>query len=152
MSDTPTSPPARTVTEGPMAGWSTWREMDEGRFSDTIGPVYFRENASGGYDCRSLTDKSHSNMQGFLHGGYLMAFIDQVMFACARPALSGGRAVTLTCNTEFVGAGTFGEPLDGSGEIVRSTGRTVFLRGLVTQGGETICGWSGVLRKFKPKS
>ncbi|MEM8827681.1 MAG: hotdog domain-containing protein, partial [Pseudomonadota bacterium] len=68
--------------------------------------------------------------------------------ACARPALDGGPAVTLTCNTEFVGAGRFGTPVDGTGEIIRAARRTIFLRGLVTQEGETLCIWSGVLRKF----
>ncbi|MGB7406608.1 MAG: PaaI family thioesterase [Pacificimonas sp.] len=144
--------PAIILTEGPMAGWSTWREMGQGRFSDMIGAVYFRERDDGGIECRSLTDKSHSNMQGALHGGYLMAFIDQVMFAVGRPAFTGGKAVTLSCHTDFVGAGQYGEPVDGTGEIVKATGKTVFLRGLVTQNSELLCSWSGVLRKFPPRT
>ena len=145
-------PETRPVTEGPMKGWHTWRDMDQGRFSDTIGPVYFRQDPDGGIECRSLTDRSHSNMQGYLHGGYLMAFIDQLMFAIARPLLVEGPAVTLSCTTDFIGAGRVGAPVDGSGDILRGGGKTIFLRGLVTQDGETLCRWSGILKKLKRRA
>ena len=148
-----------TETEGPFAGWQRWHARDEGRFSDLIGPMWFRTDAGGRARCRAPTEPRHANMQGFLHGGYLMAFVDQVMFGIARGSLIGvARAVTLTCNTEFIGAGRVGVPLDGTGEIVKETGKTIFLRGELTQedeeeesGERLICTFSGVLRKFPRK-
>lgn len=137
-----------TETEGPYAGWTRWHAEDQGRFSDLIGPSWFKTLDDGRAICRSPTEARHSNMQGFLHGGFLMAFVDQVLFAVARGSLKDSGAVTLTCNTEFVGTGKVGEPIDGVGEIMKETGKTIFIRGELLQGDDLVCTFSGVLRKF----
>lgn len=143
--------PPTLITEGPFAGWSRWREMDQGRFQDLIGAVYFRLRDDGTVDCRSATGQQHSNMQGRLHGGYIMAFIDQALFAIAAPRLALFRAVTVTCNTEFLGGGIPGEDIFANGEVTHETGKMLFLRGMVTQGGP-VASFSGVLKKVAPRT
>jgi acyl-coenzyme A thioesterase PaaI-like protein len=140
------------MEDGPFKGWMRWRDMDQGRFSDTIGPVYFRAREDGTVEAAAETGRQHSNLQDMLHGGYIMAFIDQVLFAVAGPRLQKQRAVTLTCNTEFLGVGRPGDVLTAHGEVTRETGRLLFLRGLVEQGGNPIASFSGVLRKVTPRS
>lgn len=152
----PARPKIITETDGPFAGWTRWHAEDEGRFSDLIGPSWFKIGEDGQAICRAPTENRHANLQGHLHGGYLMAFVDQVLFAVARPSLKTSFAVTLTCNTEFVGAGEVGAYLDGTGEIMKETGKTIFIRGELSQGGlegeggerRLLCTFSGVLRKF----
>lgn len=143
--------PPILITEGPFAGWHRWRDMNEGRFQDLIGAVYFRRRDDGTIECRAATGREHSNMQDMLHGGYIMAFIDQALFAIAAPSLALHRAVTVTCNTEFLGAGVPGEDILAHGEITRETGKMLFLRGMVTQGGP-VASFSSVLKKVAPRT
>ncbi|MBZ6378179.1 hypothetical protein B5C34_01145 [Pacificimonas flava] len=142
-------------TEGPFEGWTRWHAENYNRFSDLIGPSWFKWDGGGIGEgkvvCRIPTEQRHANWQDYLHGGFLMAFIDQVLFAVAMPSLREHSAVTLTCNTEFVGGGKVGTPLDGSGEIVKETGKTIFIRGELYQPDNLICAFSGVLRKFPRK-
>src|SRR3546814_16991066 len=62
--------------------------------------------------------------------------VDIALFAASHQfgSLNAGHSVTLDLSTQFVGAGRIGEPLDAVVELVRETGRLIFLRGLVVQG------------------
>ncbi|MEE4350608.1 MAG: PaaI family thioesterase [Pacificimonas sp.] len=152
--ETAKRPQRRMVVEedGPMKGWTRWHAENYGRFSDLIGPSWMRVGDDGKAVCRIPTEHRHANWQDYLHGGFLMAFIDQVLFAVAMPSLRTHSAVTLTCNTEFIGGGKVGTPLDGTGEIIKETGKTIFIRGELYQPDNLICAFSGVLRKFPRKS
>jgi len=143
--------PPILITEGPFAGWSRWRNPDEGRFQDMIGMVYFRVRSDGSMECRAATGRQHTNMADMLHGGYTMAFIDQALFAIAAPKLTQHRAVTLTCNTEFIGAGRPGKDIFATGEVLRETGKMLFLRGIVSQDGP-IASFSAVLKKVAQRA
>ena len=136
------------MTEGPFAGWTRWFGQRPNRFSDLIGPHYFRRDDTGNVECAMLAEEKHLNGLGYLHGGFLMAFIDQVMFTIARPQLSATvGAVTLSCDTHFLGSGVAGQTIHGSGEILRETGKLLFIRGLLTQDGQSVCAFTGTLRK-----
>src|SRR3546814_15368377 len=111
--------PPRLMEEGPFKGWMRWRDMDQGRFSDTIGPVYFRAREDGTVEAAAETGRQHSNLQDMLHGGYIMAFIDQVLFAVAGPRLTKPRVVPLTCTPEFPVCGWRGEVLHTPGPVTR---------------------------------
>ena len=59
-------------------------------------------------------------------------------------------------STQFVGGGDPSRPLDAVSEIVRETGRMLFLRGFATQpradGGENIiASYSGIVRKMRSR-
>ena len=79
------------------------------------------------------------------------ALIDISMFAAMRTLTDneGARAVTLELSTQFIGAGRGDAPLDAVVEILRETGRMVFMRGRVEQGDALIAAFSGVVRKAK---
>lgn len=142
--------PMEIIDEGD--GWKRWLPRHEGRFIDLIGPFSFRELADGSVECRMETSLRHANGLGFLHGGYLMAYIDMALFAIARPKLAPGTGgVTLTCNTEFLGGGIPGEPIYAQGEVLRETGKMLFLRGIVHQRDERVCAFSATLRKVQHK-
>ena len=141
-------PPHQLMTEGPWAGWTKWSGTIPGRFGETLGAHYYRRNPDGGMECAIETGERHLNGLGYLHGGFLMAFIDQVMFSIARPRLSATvGAVTLSCDTHFLGSGVGGKILLGTGEILRETGKMMFIRGLLTQDGQSVCAFTGTLRK-----
>lgn len=141
------------VEEGPWQGWKLWHAQPEGRFVDGLGAIYYRQQPTAANGPGILTaietGRQHSNGLGFLHGGFLMAFVDVTMFATIRHLLAQSAGVTLQCSTDFIAAGAVGPPLEGRGHVVRETGRLVWVAGTLTQddGAKLVCQWHGILRK-----
>ena len=135
-----------TMTTGDLAGWTRWRREPDGRFASMLGDFYFRE-AGNGVECRMETDRRHSNGMGYIHGGCIMSFIDMAMFGFIFRQLDKSAAVTLSCATDFLSAGIIGQPIEASGEILKETGKMLFVRGLVTQGAVTVASFTGTMRK-----
>lgn len=136
----------RTITDGPYAGWTLWGGRDSS-FSGLLGGHYVRD-IDGRTEIAAEPRPQHVNNGGFLHGGYLMGIADQSLFAIARGSLSREtHAVTLTFTSEFLGAGVPDKPIGGTGEVLRETGKLIFIRGLLTQDGQPILSFAGTLRK-----
>ncbi len=139
-----------TLAEGPFAGWMTWGSgMDP--FETLCGPLCFRTEADGRQRAGFLPETRHLNGGGALHGGALMTFADFSLFALAHEALKGQHAVTVTFNSELVGAGVAGVPVYAEGRIVRETKSMVFLQGTLEQDGQPIMAFSGTLKKIRPR-
>jgi len=135
-------------------GWFTWDLVDPTRFNgQTMGPLLTRieDRADGGKASRlrMLPKRRHSNVLDSVHGGVTLALIDIAMFAAMRTLLGGDAegSVTLDLSNQFIGAGRIGEPLDAVVEVLRETGRMVFLRGMVVQGDNTVAAFNGTIRK-----
>ena len=130
-------------------GWWSWAVKTEGRFNDVIGKLLVREAGPGRGQCRMFPDESHSNLGDMVHGGAILTFIDMALFAGGRMAGADvNRAVTLDLSTRFLSPGRIGVPLDAEVELLRETGRLIFLDGRVTQEGELVASFTGALRKF----
>lgn len=134
------------ITDGENAGWIRWRREPDGRFASLLGDFFFRQGAHG-VECRMETDRRHSNGLGYIHGGFIMSFIDMAMFAFIYRQLENSAAVTLSCATDFLSAGIVGKPIEASGEILKETGKMLFVRGLVTQDGVNVASFTGTMRK-----
>lgn len=131
-------------------GFRTFRSGTPGRFFDGFGAIRVRAEGDR-VRCRIETGRAQSNISDNVHGGFIMACVDQVLF-CAMIAidrLPAGGAVTLQCGTQFVGAAKAGRPLDMLVEVVGETGRMLFLRGLIEQDGVTVGSFDGTLRKVR---
>jgi acyl-coenzyme A thioesterase PaaI-like protein len=61
--------------------------------------------------------------------------------------IEAGTAVTLDLSVQFIGAGLVDEPLDAEVELLKETGRLLFMRGLVLQGETRVAAFSGTIRK-----
>jgi uncharacterized protein (TIGR00369 family) len=136
------------ITEGPNAGWTRWRRDPDGRFASMLGDFFFRQAADMSVHCKMETDRKHSNGLGYIHGGFIMSFIDMAMFAFIYRQLENHAAVTLSCATDFLSAGIVGKPIEASGEILKETGKMLFVRGLVTQDGVNVASFTGTMRKI----
>ncbi len=79
----------------------------------------------------------------------MLGLADVSLFATARTLLGDhlDGAVTLDLACQFIGAGRVGAPLDAVGEVLRETGRIVFLRGLIEQEGTLVASFNAGLRK-----
>ena len=139
----------RTVTEGEWAGWSYYPGGDP--YEDLAGPFYFRIDERGPV-CAFRAEKKHMNGGMFLHGGCVMTFADFCLFVIARDVLKDSHAVTATFNGEFVGSAAIGDLVECRGEVVKGGRSMVFLRGLITQGTNTIMSFSAVIKKTGPRA
>jgi uncharacterized protein (TIGR00369 family) len=135
------------MQDGPFAGYWTWPPHRHETFGTRLGPIFWRARDGGKVECCIETNMSHLNGNGALHGGFLMSFADMALYAAAAPSLVDMTAVTVTCNTEFLGAGEAGPPLSADMEVLKETGKMIFLRGIVSQDGRAIIAFSGTLRK-----
>ena len=132
-----------------MPGWKRWQFRDTTRFNAFIEPVHVRVE-HGVARVRMVPGHRHSNMRDAVHGGALLGFMDVALFAASRGfgCLSAGGAVTLDLSAQFIGAGRIGVPLEARLDLLRETGRLLFLRGLIVQDDEpTIASFAATLRK-----
>ena len=136
------------ITDGPNAGWTRWRRDPDGRFASLLGDFFFRQGPDGSVECKMETDRRHSNGLGYIHGGFIMSFIDMAMFAFIFRQLENHAAVTLSCATDFLSAGIVGKPIEATGEILKETGKMLFVRGLVKQDGVNVASFTGTMRKI----
>ena len=128
--------------------WLTWDVTGPERFNNSIGRLLVRRGEDGRGWCRMFPAQAHSNLGNKVHGGALMTFIDMALYAGG--AMAGANvamAVTLDCSVQFLDAGELGEPLDAEVELLRETGRLVFIRGRLLQGERLVASFSASLRK-----
>lgn len=150
MSDDDSEQWGRTtvLTEGPFKGWRTWAGPDGDPFETYIGPLCYKVEEDGRVRCAFEPQQHHLNGGGFLHGGALMSFADFSLFAIAANAIKGASSVTLTMNSEFIGAGKLGAWVEAEGEVLKETRALVFVRGVLKQEGKVIFAYSGTLKKI----
>ncbi len=134
-------------------GWKTWRLRDDTRFNSVVlGEMIVRVE---GDKCRlrMFPERKHTNLQDMIHGAITLSLIDVSLFAAMRTLTEGdaGPAVTLELSTQFIGAGRPDEPLDAVVEVLRETGRMLFLRGDVVQDDRLVAAFSGLVRKASKK-
>jgi uncharacterized protein (TIGR00369 family) len=131
-------------------GWLTWKLSDATRFNGQImGEMIVRPEGEGRARVRMFPEHKHTNLMGNLHGGTILSLIDVAMFAGSRMfgLIEAGTAVTLDMSIQFMGAGKGGLPLDAEVELLKETGRLLFLRGMVVQDDVRVAAYSGTIRK-----
>ncbi len=138
-------------------GWIAWNLKDATRYNALIEPLQVRRDADTADGrptarLRMVPGRQHSNLGNAVHGGITLGLIDIALFASCHQfgVLNIGPSVTLNLDTQFISAGWIDEPLDAVTELVRETGRLVFLRGMVVQGEgdrHIVATYSGTIRK-----
>lgn len=148
----PETSPFFTYQDDPFnPGWKLWAATDPTRFNTLLGPLSVRVDGSIAR-VRMMPEHRHSNLRDHVHGGALLGFIDVAMFAGCRGfgVLTAGAAVTLDLSVQFLGGAAIGRPVEAQVELLRETGRMLFVRGIVVQDGDKIAAFSGTLRKSTP--
>ncbi|KUO55314.1 MAG: thioesterase [Sphingomonadales bacterium BRH_c3] len=134
-------------------GWYNWNLKDDTLFNGAVmGKLITRQE---GDKCRlrMFPERKHENLQGIIHGAITLSLIDISLFTTMHVLGSGnaGPSVTLELSTQFIGGGDPSRPLDAVTEIMRETGKLVFVRGEVVQEDDRIAAFSGIIRKFVPR-
>ncbi|MDN3645288.1 PaaI family thioesterase [Pontixanthobacter aestiaquae] len=135
-------------------GWYTWDMADNSRFNTQVmGPMMVRHE---GDKCRlrMFPEHKHTNLQDMIHGATTLSLIDISLFSAMHVLRKSeaGMAVTLELSTQFIGGGKPDEPMDAVVEVMRETGRLMFMRGEVMQGDHLVAAYSGLVRKASPKT
>ena len=136
-------------------GWNHWNLKDETLFNGAVmGKLITRVDDDGKARLRMFPERRHENLQGIIHGATTLSLIDISMFVTMHLCGSGndGPGVTLELSTQFVGGGDPARPLDAVTEIVRETGKLVFVRGTVEQESDRVAAFSGIVRKLSDRS
>ncbi|GGO95870.1 PaaI family thioesterase [Stakelama pacifica] len=152
VADSSTAPHFVYEDDPDLPGWKRWELGEAGRYNDFLGPLSVRMEGDVAR-VRMVPQHCHSNVSNNLHGGVLLGFVDVAMFAASRgfEVLTAGAGVTLDVSVQFLAAGSVASPVEAHVELLRETGRMLFLRGLVVQDSTTIGNFSGTLRKLSPR-
>ena len=134
-------------------GWYSWNLLDRTRYNTAVlGELHVRRE---GEQCRlrMFPERRHTNLGDNIHGAATLGLIDIALFATMHVVGNGdaGPSVTVELSTQFVGAGDPEKPLDAVTEIVRETGRMLFVRGQAVQEEAVVASYSGIVRKMKPR-
>ncbi|MEN7536373.1 PaaI family thioesterase [Aurantiacibacter flavus] len=115
-----------------------------------VGTLLIRREGPQVARLRMMPEEWHKNQYGVIHGGMILGLIDIAGFAAATELSDGAfpGGVTIELNNHFVGSAEAGRPLDAVAQIVRETGKMLFVRGTVEQDGAIIGSWSSILRKI----
>ncbi|WP_252257926.1 PaaI family thioesterase [Erythrobacter aurantius] len=135
-------------------GWRHWNLKDQTLFNGAVmGKLITRVDPDRKARLRMFPQRHHQNLQGIIHGAVTLSLIDIALFTTMHNIGSGnaGPSVTLELSTQFVGGGDPDRPMDAVTEIVRETGKLVFVRGLVEQEEDVVASFSGIVRKMLPR-
>lgn len=132
-------------------GWHTWDLVDRDRFNPVVmGKMLVRRDGERSARVRMVeTLTMHANLHGNIHGAVTLGLIDIAMFATVYGVIGEDVAgsVTLDLTTQFVGSGRIGQSLDVISEVMKETGRLIFIRGTAVQGENLVATYMGTLRK-----
>lgn len=137
------------LTEGKWAGWAAWSDPHPDTFLQAIGRGYMRGESASKAQVGLETRSSHRNRLDTLHGGFLAAFADHAFFGGLwamghRDVVNG---MTVDLSMQYLGVGRVGPDLIAQVELLRETGRMMFLRMLITQDGAPVAASTATLRK-----
>jgi acyl-coenzyme A thioesterase PaaI-like protein len=135
-------------------GWHHWNLKDDTLFNSAVMGKLITRKEGDKCRLRMFPERKHENLQGIIHGAVTLGLIDISMFTTMHVVGSGnaGPSVTLELSTQFIGGGDPARPLDAVTEIMRETGKLVFVRGEVVQEDNCVAAYSGIVRKFAPRS
>ena len=138
-----------TLPDGKWAGWAAWSDPHPDTFLQAIGRGYMRSDAPGKALVALETRSSHRNRLDTLHGGFLAAFADHAYFGglWAMGHKDQINGVTIDLSMQYLGAGRVGPDLIAEVELLRETGRLLFLRMILKQNGDPVAASTATVRK-----
>jgi acyl-coenzyme A thioesterase PaaI-like protein len=132
--------------------WAGWRRPDTDPFELHAGPFYCRQSADGARVSAFRASRQHLNLFNTIHGGCLMAFADFALFWIAHDELQPAGAVTASFNSEFLDGAGDGDLIEATGEVLRTTGSMIFVRGLISSEHRPLLSFSAILKKTRSKT
>jgi uncharacterized protein (TIGR00369 family) len=137
--------------DGPRIGWLEWVEPVPDGFLSLMGQTYAQPVDARRAIVEIDPAERHCNRLGVLHGGFLASFADHAYFfamvAMGRPMQAN--AVTVDLSMQYIAGGAADRPVRAEVELLGETGRLLFLRLALTQGGPPVAASTATLRKVR---
>lgn len=118
----------------------------EGRspFMDHNGPFYIKGSGRDLVMGTYITE-NRTNHGGIAHGGFIATLVDAAMgYAYATLSDPPGGAVTINLTIDYAGVANLGDWIESEVEILKSSGRIVFMNVYLVCNGKRIVRASGV--------
>jgi uncharacterized protein (TIGR00369 family) len=132
------------ITEGDLQKLG-WKQRSLIGFIQSAGPLWTRREGID-WQYGILTDSSHSNPAGMVHGGLLATLMDHTLSAVAWEAIGRRACVTVQLDTQFLVPVVPGAFLQATAKVVRSTRSLVFVQGTLAVDDEVVLSGSAVLK------
>ena len=107
-----------------------WRALPGAPLPGGLGIPWARK-LDGAWRYGLPTVPDHSNNNGVVHGGVMMAFADHGLSFLAWEAAARAPCTTIQLNTHFLDAVRPGDFIELRGEVTRRTTGLVFVRGVI---------------------
>jgi len=131
------------------AGW-TALPVSGSPFVRELGQLWSRRDTDGDIQLGFVTNASHANLHGIIHGGVMLTFADYTIGAIGARLTGNPNAVTIDLNMQFLSSTQIGEFVAGSGRILRQTKSFLFLEGEMHGPDRQIAAFTGVWKTIKP--
>jgi len=125
---------------GVPAGWVV---VPTKAFGTHVGPFYRPEGGGTGL-VGFLADERHGNKRGVVHGGMIATAFDVALGNASWAAAGQRPSATIQLNVHYLGAVKMGDFAEMAVTIVKTTRTLVFIRGVMTVGGEAVASADGV--------
>jgi len=122
-----------------------WKQRSLHGFIQSAGPLWTRKEGIL-WHYGILTNASHANPAGIVHGGVLATLMDHALSAIAWEAAGRRACVTVQLDTQFVAHAVPGAFLKASGKVVRLTRSLAFMQGELRVEDDVVMTGSAVLR------
>lgn len=127
-----------------------WKTRNAVGMMQAIGPLWARKEKDA-WAYGLLTDDSHTNNAGMIHGGVITTLADHALSILAWEAMDRQACVTLQLDTHFIGACTPGDFIEVRGEVTSKTRSTLFLCASLHVGEKKIAQATGIWKAVQSK-
>lgn len=90
------------------------------------------------------TDPAQNNGNGVVHGGTLATFMDHSLGRISRAAAGGVKVATIQLDVHYLAPARPGDFVAARGAVVRRTRSVIFVRGVLSVGGQEVLSASGI--------
>ena len=105
-----------------------FRDISKVGYMKHNGGLEFRKISDTEYEFTTVLQDFHMNASGTTHGGYIMSVLDSGMGTSAHQFI-GGVAVTISLNTNFIGASKPSDKILGYAKMKKQTSSLLFMYG-----------------------
>jgi len=116
----------------------------------TVGPLYERDNADGGFTRAFRVGPHHTNMLNNCHGGMLMGFAD-VTFGHIISHKTGLNWITVRLLVDFIAGAPLGAWVEGTARLTAADGDFRTAEGRIWSGDTLIATGTGIFKVLKPR-
>ncbi len=115
-------------------------------FGRQVGPLYHRDDESGGYTRAFVVCEHHTNGMQNCHGGMLMTFADMALGHAVSVKRPDHYWVTVRLLTDFLSSARLGDWVEGTGDVVFEEEDVFTVQGRIWCADRTIMTGTGVFK------